>query len=77
MADKKLLTFGVKLVLNQWDLLRLAVTQGFSGKDSDEETLDNLLNDILDNLLLYSLFNYIIFILIDKNNLLIIYLFFY
>lgn len=58
MADKKLLTFGVKLVLNQWDLLRLTVTQGFSGKDSDEETLDNLLNDILDNLLLYSLFNY-------------------
>ena len=55
MADKSILTFGIKLVLNQWDALRLAVTHGFSGKDNDDETLDNLLNDLLDNLLDHSL----------------------
>ena len=55
MDIKDNLTFGVKLVLNTWDTLRLAITMGFSGKDTDEMLLDNLLNDILDNVLLHRL----------------------
>ena len=55
MADRQQLTFAIKIVLNTWDTLRLAITHGFSGRDNDDEILDNLVNDILDNLLDYSL----------------------